>query len=246
VACPIGEGGNPLPNGGDIRARRGQLLHQPVPTQAHDQVEGNDVLEQADHVMAVGMQEVGQQAVGVAAGLAPNPLDRDAVVDVSGAGRALVGSPADQAAVGLAVGTGVRCGEAVTGEGNGFGVLLHRTGKVLYNDHELGTPPSSWSDCQISRHDGRCRPFWLGWVLSTNNAPPAGGAPLSSSLSLPSSPVVVTAPCYLLSCRSFNVTAHPEPITSSEDLSVLFGRDWPHFDQRKWPITPGYGGAGDR
>ena len=143
VACAVGEGSDPFPNGGASRAGSGQSVHQPVPTQARDQVEGNDVLEQANHIMAVGMQEVGQQAVRVAAGLAPNPLDQDAVVDVAGAGRALVGAPADQAAAGLAVGirTGVWDGEAATGEGNGFGVLLHRTGKVLYNDHELGTPP---------------------------------------------------------------------------------------------------------
>ena len=196
VSCPIGEGSDPLSNSGDIRARRGQLLHQSVPTQTRDQVEEDDALEQANHIVPVGMQKVGQQAVRAAAGLAPHPLHQDAVFDIAGAGRALVGAPADQATADLAlrIRAGVWDGEAAAGEGDGFGVLLHRTGKVLYNDHELGTPPSSWSGWEISRHDGRCRPFWLGWVLSTSNAPPAGGAPLSPFPSLPSRSVVVTAP----------------------------------------------------
>jgi hypothetical protein len=144
VARAIGEGSHPFPDGGDIRTGIGQPVHQALPTQAHDQVEGNNVLEQVDYVMAMGVQEVGQQAVSAVAGLASNPLHQDAIVHVAGAGRARVGAPADQAAVGLTAGmrAGVRDGKAVTGEGDGFGVLLHRTGKVLYNDHELGTPPS--------------------------------------------------------------------------------------------------------
>jgi hypothetical protein len=142
VACAVGEGSHPLPDGGDIRARMGQPVHQPLPTQTRDQVEGDDVLEQVDYVMAMGMQEVGQQAVGATTGLAPNPLHQDAVVHDAGAGRARVGAPADQATTGLAVWTGVWDGEAATRKRDGFGVLLHRTGKVLYNDHELGTPPS--------------------------------------------------------------------------------------------------------
>ena len=86
--------------------------------------------------------------MGATAGLAPNPLDQDVVVDGVCAGPASVGAPTDQATGGLAVGMRAHGGEreAATGEGDGFGVLLHRTGKVLYNDHELGTPPSSWSD----------------------------------------------------------------------------------------------------
>ena len=40
-----------------------------------------------------------------------------------------------------------------------------------------------------------------------------------------------------LFCRSFNVAARPEATTGSEDRPILFGRDWPDFDQRKWPIT---------
>jgi hypothetical protein len=78
----------------------------------------------------------------------------------------------------------------------------------------------------------------LGWVLSTNNAPPVGSAPLSPFPSLTSRSVVVTDPFYLSSYRSFNVTAHPETITGSKGHPILFGRDWPYFDQRKWPITP--------
>jgi hypothetical protein len=49
--------------------------------------------------------------------------------------------------------------------------------------------------------------------------------------------VVVMAPFYLSSCRSFNVTDHPEATTESEGRPILFGRDWPYFNQRKWPIT---------
>jgi hypothetical protein len=41
-----------------------------------------------------------------------------------------------------------------------------------------------------------------------------------------------------LSCRSSSMTVHPEVMTGSGRLAILFGRDWPYFDQRKWPITP--------
>jgi YD repeat-containing protein len=63
------------------------------------------------------------------------------------------------------------------------------------------------------------------YVGQSNPDNSCGSAPLSPSLPLPSSPVVVTAPCHLLSCRSFNVTAHPEAITASEARPILFGRN---------------------
>ena len=54
-------------------------------------------LQQADHVVAVGMQKVGQQAVCTATDLAANALDANAVVDFRRARPPLVGAPADQA-----------------------------------------------------------------------------------------------------------------------------------------------------
>ena len=238
VTCPVSEGSDPLSNGGASRARRGQSVHQPVPTQTHDQVERNGALEQANHVMAVGMQEVRQQAVRVAADLAPNPLHQDAVVDVASAGRALVGAPADQATAGLAIGmrTDVRDGEAATGEGDGFGVLLYRTGEVLYNDHALGTPPFVVGLPNLETRRGVSS--FLAWMGAASKR----RVTCWRRAIIPGSAPLVKLGCGYdsllpLSCRSSSMTAHPEVMTGPGRLAILFGRDWPYFNQRKWPIT---------
>ncbi|RLC76106.1 MAG: hypothetical protein DRJ03_29245 [Chloroflexi bacterium] len=183
------------------------MAHQAAAhAQPGDEIEGGDALQQTDHVMPIGVQKVRQQAMRATADIAAKPLDQDAarpkggrVGDVLRARPPFVGTPADQTAGGLTfrVRTGVWDGEAATGEGDCLGVLFYRTGEVLYNNHGLGTPPSSWSGSQISGHDGRCRPFWLRCVL------PANGAPLSPFLFIPSSSVVVMTLCYLFS------VAHP-------------------------------------
>jgi len=66
MTCPVGEGSHPLADSGTSWAGRRQSIDQRVPTQTHDQVERNDVLEQGNHVVPVGMKkEVGQQALWV-------------------------------------------------------------------------------------------------------------------------------------------------------------------------------------
>ena len=146
VACPVGEGGDPLPHRGAGRSlvvRFSQLAHQLPPAQASEKVERNHLLQQRDDKMAMGVKKVGQQAVGPTADLAAHPLDADAVVGFPGERPAFVGAPADQRTSGLAVGMGtaVRHGErAALGENCGD-VFFDGTEKWLYNDHVLGTPP---------------------------------------------------------------------------------------------------------
>ena len=192
-ARAVGKGGDPFPNSRASRVQTREPVHQATDAQPGDEIEGDDALQQTDHVMPIGMQKVRQQAMRATTDLAPNPMDQDVVGDVVGAGPSLVGAPTDQAIAGPAVGvrTGVWDGEAATGERNGVSVLLYRTGEVLYNNHVLGTPPSSWSGSQISGHDGRCRPFWSRCML------PANSVPLSPFLFIPSSSVVVMTPFYL-------------------------------------------------
>ena len=192
LARAVGKGGDPFPNSRASRVQTREPVHQATDAQPGDEIEGDDVLQQRDHVMPIRVQKVRQQAMRATTDLAPNPLDQDVVGDVAGAGPSLVGAPTYQAIAGPAVGvrTGVRDGEAATGEGNGVSVLLYRTGEVLYNNHVLGTPPSSWSGSRISGHDGRCRPFWSRCML------PANSVPLSPFLFILSSSVVVMTPFY--------------------------------------------------
>jgi hypothetical protein len=35
------------------------------------------------------------------------------------------------------------------------------------------------------------------------------------------------------------MTSQTEAMIGADGLSILFGQDWPYFDQRKWPITAG-------
>jgi hypothetical protein len=193
------------------------------------------VLEQAHHVVPVGMQEVRQQTVRVAADLAAHPLDQDGVVDITRARRSRVGAPADQAAHSLTVGirTAVRDGEAATGEGNGIDVLLCRSRKVLYNDHVLGTPPRGRT--AKSRDTAGVSSF-LAWM----DAPNKQRATSWQRAIIPVSALPVKLGCGFplpLFCRSCNLTAQTEAMIGTDGLPILFGQDWPYFDQRKWPIT---------
>jgi hypothetical protein len=184
------------------------------------------VLEHANHIMAVGMQKVGQQAVGVTAGLAPNPLDRDVVVDVSGARRALVGPPTDQATADLTVGmrTGVWNGEAATRAGDGRDVLLHRTGKVLDNDDELGTPPLVVGLANLETREEVSSS--LAWMDAANKQRATCWQRAIIPVSVPPvKPDRGYGSLLPLSCRSFNMTAYPEAITGSEGRPIPFGRD---------------------
>lgn len=101
------------------------------------------MLQQADHVLPIGMQKVRQQAMSVMTDLASNPLNQDVVVDVVHAGPPFVGAPTDQTIGGLTfrVRTTLGDGKAMARKRDCFGVLLYRIGKVLYNDHVVGTPP---------------------------------------------------------------------------------------------------------
>jgi hypothetical protein len=196
--------------------------------------------------MTIGVEEIRQQTVRATTGLTPHPLDADVVDEVARACQPRIGSPADLAVPGLAVGTANRNLKAATGEGDSFSVLPHRTGKMVYNDHSLGTPacaghadrpPSSWSGSENSRPGGRCRPFWFGLMLPTKTAPPAGGALLSPvSLLLSRSTVVELS--FPPSRHAFNVAASSSPMTDARGVPILFGRDCPFFVQILWPITP--------
>jgi len=74
-------------------------------------------------------------------------------------------------------------------------------------------------------------------MLSTNDAPPVGSAPLSPFPSLWSRLVCGCGSLLPPSRRSINLAIHPEAMSGPEDHSILFGRVLPYSDQRKWPIT---------
>ena len=101
------------------------------------------MLQHADHVAPVGVQEVRQQAMRATTDLASNPLDFYEKIDVPCEGMPLVGTPADQTIGGLTLGVGTTLGDdkAMTRKGDCFGVVLDGIGEVLYNDHVVGTPP---------------------------------------------------------------------------------------------------------
>ena len=101
------------------------------------------MLHQTNVIAPVGVYKVRQQTVRATTDFAPNPLYQDPVVDVICARPASVGSPTDQtiAALTFRMGTFLGNRELTTRKSGGFGVLLCRTGKVLYNDHIFGTPP---------------------------------------------------------------------------------------------------------
>ena len=142
-ACAVGEGSDPFPGGGAGRAQAGQLIHQAVPPLTYDEIEGDGILQQADHVAPVGVQEVRQQAMRATTDLASNPLNSDEEIDVPCEGMPLVGTPADQTIGGLTLGVGTTLGDgkAMTRKGDCFGGVLDGIGEVLYNDHVVGTPP---------------------------------------------------------------------------------------------------------
>jgi hypothetical protein len=238
VACPVGKGSEPLSNGGASRARWGQLTQQPTPPQATDQVEEDNVLQQMNHKVPMGMQKVGQQAVGTPAGLATNPLDQDRIVGVTRASPSLVSPPTNQAAAGLTVGmrTAIGQGKVAAREGDGFDILLYRTGKVLYNDHVVGTPPPVVGCANLGTRR-EVSSFLLECVPPANGAPSAGSAPLCLFVLLLSSSSAGVRSALCLSHSSFNLAIYLSPPIVFGEPVVLFGRDWACFDQRKWPIT---------
>jgi len=139
---PVGKGAYPLPDSRRGGARLGQPVHEPLPTQAGHEVQVHDVLQEAQDVMPVGMQKVRQQAVSPTANPAAHPLHGETVASVHQAGPAGVGAPADQRAVGLAVGMRATLGKRKdTAVGmDGLGVFFDGTGEMLYNDHTMRTP----------------------------------------------------------------------------------------------------------
>jgi hypothetical protein len=139
---PAGEGHDPFTDGRADWALPDQTFHQAVDTQSSQEVEGDNALQERDHVMPIGMEEVGEQAVGAPAGLAPDALHADAVDMQARAGLSLVAAPADQDIGSSTVGmrTAVGKSKEVPWKRRGFGVVLGRMGVVLYNDH-IGAPP---------------------------------------------------------------------------------------------------------
>ena len=140
--CAVGEGHDPLTDGGADWAFPDQAFHQAVDTQSSQDVEGDDALHKRDHVMSVGMQEVGEQAVGAPAGLAADALDADAIGLQTCDRLSLVRAPADQSVGNSTVGmrTAVGKSKKTSWKRRGFGVVLGRMSVVLYNDH-IGAPP---------------------------------------------------------------------------------------------------------
>ena len=112
------------------------------------------MLHQINRIASIGLHKVRQQTVRVPTHFAPNPLDQDSVADVSCAHAARVGSPTDQtiAALTFRMGTFLGNRELSTRKRAGFGVLLYRTGEVLYNDHIFGTPPPVVQLASIESH----------------------------------------------------------------------------------------------
>lgn len=103
MSSPVGKGPHPFPQGGRRRSGLGHLLEQAAKDRADDHVQPGDLVQQGQNIVTVGMQKIGQQAVGPPAGLAAHPLNAQPVVAGLGAGPALVGAPADQTIVGLAL-----------------------------------------------------------------------------------------------------------------------------------------------
>jgi hypothetical protein len=112
---------------------------------------------------------------------------------------------------------------ATTGAGD-VDVGFDGTGKVLYNDHVLGTPPLvvGPSSFETRREASSFLP---------------GSAPLSPSMFFPSGCATCASELAHALSRSTNVTADGLELWPSPGLIVLFGQDLLHFDQLMWPIT---------
>jgi hypothetical protein len=139
---PVGEGRDPLADSGADWALPDQAFHQAVDTQSSQEVERDDALQERDHVMPIGMQEVGEQAVGAPTGLAADALHADAINLQTCERLSLVRAPPDQDVGGSTVGmrTAVGKSKKAARKRVGLGVVLGRMGVVLYNDH-VGAPP---------------------------------------------------------------------------------------------------------
>jgi hypothetical protein len=179
VAGAVGEGGDPLPYrraGGSPAAK---ALHEGSPAEAGQQVERNAVLQPGNDEMAVRVKKVGQQAVGSAANLAVNALDRDSVAANPERRPTPVGAPPDQVAGRLAIRLRTARGEREDADVgvNRIDVSFDETGEVLYNDHVLGTPPLvvGPASCEPQREVSLCLPRLVAIILADASSIKPGG-----------------------------------------------------------------------
>jgi hypothetical protein len=108
---------------------------------------------------------------------------------------------------------------------------------MLYNDHELGTPPSSWFGLPNLETRREVSSFLAGMDASSIRRT-TGWRCAIIPVSAPS--VKFGGRCgSLLSLYrpSSNMAVQPGTVTGFGDPAILFGRDRPYFNQRKWPIT---------
>ena len=226
LACTVGKGAHPLADRRAGRAWSRQFVQQTFPAPALDEVESHDPVQQSEHEMTMGMQKIGQQTVGSTAGLAAQPLDADAVVDLLCGGSPFVGPPADQPAADLTVGMGAivwqlkrtALHEACSD------VFFDGTGKGLYNDHMLGTPPSVvWPPSFDPRREASSFLLKVSTIipLPVDSVKPAR----SPGLSRP-----------LLECSN-TVTSHLVSSKCPSGLIIYSGPKSPYFDHLLWPIT---------
>ena len=138
----IGEGRDPLSHGRAAGTAARHTLYEAIDAQTNQKVERDDVLQKQDLVMPIGVEEVGEQAVGAPAGLAADSLHADAVAHETSSSLALVGAPADQRVRGSTVGMRTPAGNSKEApwKRRGFSVVLGRMSVVSYNDHS-GAPP---------------------------------------------------------------------------------------------------------
>jgi hypothetical protein len=176
----VGKGADPLPNGRGGRTGLGQLRQQAAKAQAPDEVEGDGLLQQAQHVMAVWMQKIRQQAVRPAADFAADPLNTQPVVPLLGAGPTRVGAPADQGALCLAfgMGTAIREGNVTPRTDISLGIVFDRKGEMMYDNHAFGTPLRVVEQLTLG-HQGRCLPFCSD---GSRLSPPTPGSSSPASL----------------------------------------------------------------
>jgi hypothetical protein len=226
LAHAVGKGAHPLADRRAGRAGPRQFVQQALPAPALDEVKSHDPVQQSEHEMAMGMQKIGQQTVGPAAGLAAQPLDADSVVDFFCSGSSFVGAPTDQRTAGLAVGVRTivwQLKRATLGEACSD-VFFDGTGKGLYNDHMLGTPPlvvrppSTEPRREVSSFLLKVPAIILAPVDSVK---PARSPGLSRSL---------------LECSN-TVTGRLVSPKCSSGLIIYSGPKSPYFDHLLWPIT---------
>jgi len=225
-ARTVGKGVQPLTDSRAGRTGFGQLAQQVFPTQPAQKVQGNDVLQQAHHIVAKGMKEIGQQAMGTTTDLAAEPLNPQTVILTGQACPTQVDAPTNQRASGLAVGVRTTAwnGEGMPWEGNGLGIIFDGTGKMQYNDHVVGDTSPTWLA-------GKRVPRWE--VSSFLQRLPAIIAGSPGSVNPGGFHSLAAAPTDL----SIIVAVMSLPGTAFRGSITLFGREGACFDQRAWPVT---------